>query len=192
LTLPSAGPDIGAMALLADRRFWTVPNALSLSRLALIPVWWWVMISPAISDWWGAAIIVYAIISDVADGYLARRLQQVTQWGKALDPLGDKIAALALGIFCVVHRELPLWALAVTVGRDILLVVGGWMIYRRQGSLPSSINIGRYAALVWGIVLLFYAFAWYPYAQYLLWPGLALYIMAGVMYLQPFLASRGA
>ena len=178
------------MAASSDRRFWTVPNALSLSRLAVIPVWWWVMVSPAISDWWGGVIILYGIVSDVADGYLARRLQQVTQWGKALDPLGDKVAALAVGIFCVVYREMPFWALAVTIGRDILLIAGGWVLYRRNGKLPSSINIGRYAALVWGIVLLLYAFAWYPYAQYALWPALALYIAAGLAYLRLFLARQ--
>ena len=171
-------------------RFWTVPNILSLSRLVVIPVWWWVMIAPEISDWWGAVIILYGIVSDVADGYLARRLNQVTQWGKLLDPIGDKVAALAVGVFCIVHRDMPIWAFGITVLRDVAILFGGWLLYRSRGNIPTSIDIGRYAALVWGVVLLLYAFDWQPWSHYILWPGLILYILAGLAYLRPALLKR--
>ncbi|HSH00020.1 MAG TPA: CDP-alcohol phosphatidyltransferase family protein [candidate division Zixibacteria bacterium] len=183
---------LAAMDLAANRRLWTIPNLLSLSRLALIPVWWWVMADPGIPDWWGGAIIVYGIISDVADGWIARRFDQISDWGKLLDPLGDKIAALAVAVFCVLHRDLPIVALAVTVGRDVVIVIGGWLVYRSRGQVPSSIDVGRYAALLWGLVLLLYAFEVQPYAAYALWPAVGLYCIAGIAYLLPVIRRRTA
>lgn len=167
----------------SESRFWTIPNALSLSRIALLPVWWWVMASPAISDIWGGVLIIYAIISDVADGYLARRLGQITRWGRILDPIGDKIAALVVGVFCVMHRGMSPLAFFLTIARDLALVIGGWLIFRKRYEIPTSINIGRYAALIWGLTLLCFAFDWQPVAGWLLWPAVAFYLLAGIVYL---------
>lgn len=173
-----------------DHGFWTVPNALSLSRLALLPVWWWIMVTPAISDWWGGVLIVYGIVSDVLDGYLARRTGQMSAWGRILDPVGDKAAALVVAVFCVYHRDMPVAAFWATAIRDILLVVGGGIWFRRRGLVPASVNIGRYAALVWATVLLLYTFVGQPYAGYALWPGVGLYLAAGLVYLRGALAPR--
>jgi cardiolipin synthase len=167
----------------AAQRFWTVPNILSLSRVGLLPVWWALMASQDRALWWwGGGLMVYGIVSDALDGYLARRFHQVTEWGKVLDPVGDKFVVAAIGIFCVYHRDFPLVALLVAFGRDLALVLGGWVAYRRAGSIPMSMNLGRYAALLWGITLVLYVFDWQPYARLLLWPAMALYLSAGIGY----------
>jgi len=172
------------MLSLAQGRFWTIPNVLSLSRLALIPVWWLVMASPNRALWWwGGALIAYGIVSDVLDGWIARRFNMVSDWGKLLDPVGDKIAAGVTAIFCVYHREMPWPALAITVFRDLALVAAGWYAVKRNQPVPTSLNIGRYAALFWAITILLYTFDWQPYAGYLVWPAVALYLAAGVAYL---------
>ncbi|GAB4322988.1 MAG: CDP-diacylglycerol--glycerol-3-phosphate 3-phosphatidyltransferase [Candidatus Zixiibacteriota bacterium] len=164
-------------------RFWTIPNILSLSRLALIPLWWMFMSSPnRMLWWWGGVLIAYAIASDVLDGYIARRFNQVSDWGKLLDPVGDKVAAAATAVFCVIHRDMPWAALAITVGRDLTLVGAGWIVMKRYLAIPTSLNIGRYAALFWGLTILLYTFDWQPYAGYLVWPAVALYVAAGIAY----------
>ncbi|MEW5700975.1 MAG: CDP-alcohol phosphatidyltransferase family protein [Candidatus Zixiibacteriota bacterium] len=164
---------------------WTVPNLLSLSRVILLPVWWWVMDSPDPSRrWWGAALIAYGILSDVLDGYLARRWGQVSLWGKVIDPVGDKLAGLVIGLFCVMHRGFPLAAFLLGTGRDLVLVVGGWVRYRRTGVMPISANLGRYAAFLWGVLLLLYAFDTSAIAHVIVWPTVALYLIAGIDYLR--------
>ena len=164
-------------------RFWTIPNMLSLSRPALLPVWWALMASSNRTLWWWAGgLILYGIVSDVLDGYIARRFDMRSEWGKILDPMGDKLAAGVVGIFCVVHRELPLAAFLLTVGRDLFLVIAGWIILKRGHVVPASLNVGRFAALVWGIALLVSAFDWQPYARYFVWPAVAFYLVAGIVY----------
>ena len=133
---------------------------------------------------WGAILIVYAIISDVADGWLARRWGQASKWGKVLDPIGDKLSALVVGLFCVTHRDLPLVVFSLMIARDLALLVGGLVIMRKTQSPPASIDLGRYAALLWGLVLLLYAFEWQPYASYTVWPVVAVYLMAGFAYVR--------
>ncbi len=167
----------------ASLRFWTIPNVLSMSRVGLLPVWWMLMSSADRTLWWwGGGLVVYGIASDVLDGYLARRWHQISEWGKILDPVGDKIVAAVVSVFCVMHRSLPVAALALTVARDLGLVAAGWIVYRRVRVVPSSIDFGRYAALAWGITLAFYAFDCQPYARLILWPVVIVYLAAGVLY----------
>lgn len=169
-------------------RWLTIPNVLSFSRLALIPLWWWLMRNGHIG--WGAALIVYAIVSDVADGWIARHWNQTSKWGRLLDPIGDKLAALVVGLFCVLHRDLPVIAFALTIARDVALLIGGLVIMRRTQAPPASANVGRYAALLWGIVLLLYAFDWQPYARYTVWPAVAVYLVAALAYVRRLYAER--
>ena len=175
--------DIRRMSISMSGRFWTIPNILSLSRVGLLPLWWVLMASQDRTLWmWGGGLMAYGIVSDALDGYLARRFYQVSEWGKVLDPVGDKTVAAVIGVFCVMHRDLPLIALIVAFGRDISLLVAGWVAYRRIGSVPMSMDLGRYAALVWGVTLVLYVFDWQPYARLLLWPAVALYFGAGIAY----------
>ena len=130
------------MAAESTRRFWTIPNILTLSRLALIPLFLWLMSRPDRRYWvWGGVVIIYGIVSDILDGYLARKLNQITETGKILDPLADKITAGALAVFCVLERGLPIWALGATVIRDLALVAGSRIWWKnRLGSRKAGIK----------------------------------------------------
>ena len=141
------------------------------------------MASPDRSLWlWGGILMAYGIISDALDGYIARRFHQVSDWGKVLDPVGDKIVAAAVGIFCVLNRDFPWVVLVIAFGRDLTLIITGWVAFRRVGSIPVSMDLGRFAALGWGVLLVLYVFDWQPYARIFLWPAIALYLAAGVGY----------
>ena len=165
-------------------RFWTIPNLLSLSRIALLPLWWHLMASTdPVSHQWGAALIVYGFISDALDGFIARRLNQVSGWGKVLDPVSDKLAAAVIGLFCLFHRGLPPLAWVAATARDLAILVLGWRRYRQSGILPVSANWGRYAALIWGVVLLVYAFDWRDAAGIAVWPAVIVYMLGALSYL---------
>ena len=143
--------------MLVSGPFLTVPNVLSLSRLLLLPLFLWSLSTPGYT-WLAAGLVVYAIVSDLADGYLARRLNQRSEWGRLLDPLADKITAACALYFCYTHRGLPGWVLVLVVGRDLLILALAPWLAARHHRLPESLLVGRLAALSVGALAIVYLF----------------------------------
>jgi len=127
-------------------RFWTLPNILSLSRLVLMPLFFYSVARPRLF-WIAILLVAYGIVSDLLDGYLARRLSQTSDWGRLLDPLSDKLLIAAGLLFCYFERGLPLWVVLAIVGRDMLILLGTPLAAGRLGRLPRSNLPGRLAAL---------------------------------------------
>jgi cardiolipin synthase len=125
-----------------------VPNAITLLRIALVPVFgylWW-------SGHHGAAMTVFvlAAISDLADGFAARVLNQKTRLGQILDPAADKFMLLVSFLVAAATRAVPIWLAALVIGRDVVLASGGALFaFVLRGRLgperwkPS--RIGKYA-----------------------------------------------
>ena len=122
-----------------------VPNTLTVVRLILVPVFVITMFAPLPQSWrWlPLAIIVLSGITDVADGYIARRFNQITQLGKVLDPLADKLSLLALSI-CIAIKFFPFWVIAVVVIiKEILQILGGGYLMKKKIKIPSSRWFGK-------------------------------------------------
>lgn len=137
--------------------FFTLPNLLSLSRLVALPVFLWALSTPG-GTGLAAGLLVYAIVSDLADGFLARKLGWQSEWGRILDPLADKIVSGVCLLFCYFERGLPLWFLVLAVGRDLaILALAPWW-QSRHGRVPESLLWGRVAALSVALLLLVYLF----------------------------------
>ena len=122
-----------------------VPNTLTVIRLILIPVFVISMFAPLPLQWcWlPLAIIVLSGITDVADGYIARHFNQITQLGKILDPLADKLSLLALSI-CIAVKFSPFWIIAIVViVKEILQILGGGYLMKKKIKIPSSRWFGK-------------------------------------------------
>lgn len=121
-----------------------VPNSITLFRVALVPVF--VVFQWSHQPEWALACFATAAISDGLDGLLARLLNQRTKLGGLLDPIADKVLVLAALVSLVVEKRLPLWLLAVTVGRDLLMVIGALMVAYKNLEIPTEPSrIGKYA-----------------------------------------------
>ncbi|HIR41381.1 MAG TPA: CDP-alcohol phosphatidyltransferase family protein, partial [Candidatus Egerieicola pullicola] len=122
-----------------------VPNTLTVIRLILVPVFVITMFAPLPLQWsWlPLAIIVLSGITDVADGYIARHFNQITQLGKILDPLADKLSLLALSI-CIAVKFSPFWIIAIVViVKEILQILGGGYLMKKKIKIPSSRWFGK-------------------------------------------------
>jgi CDP-diacylglycerol--glycerol-3-phosphate 3-phosphatidyltransferase len=161
-----------------------LPNALTVARLALIPVFVVLMVRAGHEPSWPAGIVFgIAAITDQIDGFLARRWHVESQFGKIADPLADRLMIDAAVILLVAYDRLPLIGLIIIVGRDVLLLAGSSFLAPR--GLDVEVNpIGKaatwilYAAIAFRIVT-------HPATQwplYLFWAGLALALAAGVFY----------
>jgi cardiolipin synthase len=113
----------------------TVPNALSLLRLLLIPVFLVLLIAEQYL--WALATLVVSSITDFVDGYIARRFNQISRVGQLLDPAADRLFIFSTLIGLAVRGFLPWWLVGVIVARDLLLVVLGVILAQhRYGPLP--------------------------------------------------------
>lgn len=178
------------------RQLWNVPNVISLLRLALIPVFLWLVIA---EDYGWAGVLLGVIgATDWIDGYLARRLDQVTEVGKFLDPLADRVAVILAVIAGLVVGVLPAWFAIALIVRELLIGIGsiyGWM----RGVTRLDVRyMGKVATLMlYFSVSFFYAgigFDWWlmelaAYAMGI--PGLVLYYWVAVLYLGDMRKSIG-
>jgi len=163
-----------------------VPNALTIARLALIPVFVVLMVRAGQDPSWPAGIVFgIAAITDQIDGFLARRWRVESQFGKIADPLADRLMIDAAVILLVAYDRLPWLGLIIIVGRDVLLLAGSSFLAPR--GLDIEVNtVGKaatwilYAAIAFRIVTE-PATKW---PLYLFWVGLALALVAGVFYMR--------
>src|SRR5512134_67329 len=108
----------------SSSRVMTIPNVLSFLRIALIPVFVALIVDPDTTPW-GLALFAVVAATDWVDGLLARRLGQVTELGKVLDPTADRIAMAAGLVALAVRGAFPWWAAALILVRDaVVLAVG--------------------------------------------------------------------
>ncbi|MGZ6968087.1 MAG: CDP-alcohol phosphatidyltransferase family protein [Acidimicrobiia bacterium] len=105
-----------------DRGVWTIPNAISLARLAGIPVFLWLLLG---EDRLVAAGILFAVLgaTDWVDGYIARHFDQGSEIGKILDPVSDRVMLIAGAVGLLISGDVPLWVGVVVLAREAALSV---------------------------------------------------------------------
>ena len=126
-----------------------LPNYLSLARIVIVPLLVVVLLTPVADQWLGISGYVLAIIifliaafTDILDGHLARRRNQVSTLGKFLDPIADKLLISAALIVLVEKHLAPSWAVVVILGREFI-VTGLRSVAANEGIVIQAQNIGK-------------------------------------------------
>lgn len=138
----------------SSRRLLTVPNVLSAARIALIPVFV-ILLLDADTRVPGFVLLAVVVSTDWVDGAIARRTGQVTELGKVLDPVADRLALGAALITFLAVDAIPLWAALLVLVRDALILVAGAILGAR-GIRIAVRPMGKYATftLWWGIAFI--------------------------------------
>jgi cardiolipin synthase len=132
----------------------TAPNLITFFRLLLVPA----MVLLLLEEMYGTALAVFvtAALSDVLDGYLARRLQQQSYVGAVLDPAADKLMVVCTAVALTWLKLIPVWVALAVVLRDVL-IVGGFLAYRwlrgRVDMMPTWLGKAN-TGLVFGVFTL--------------------------------------
>lgn len=173
-------------------RVLTVPNALSMLRLVLVPVFLWLLFG-AHANAWAVGVLMFSGFSDWADGKIARLVDnQSSRLGELLDPLVDRIYMVTVPLALAVHGSVPWWFVVTLLARDVVLAATLPLLRSRGlAALPVTylgkaatfalmsgfplVLLGQWDAL-WSRVVL--ACGW----GFLGW-GMALYLWSGVLYL---------
>jgi len=164
-----------------------LPNIITVLRTLLIPVLAYMLFERR----YGVAFVVFvaAAASDVADGFIARRFNAVSEFGALLDPIADKLTMIVAAVMLAWQALLPVWLAAAIVVRD-LVIVGGAIAYRRvvghiemQPTVLSKLNTGLEFALLACVLAqaarVLDASAWLPSAFAVLF---ATIVVSGVQY----------
>lgn len=178
----------------------TIPNMITFARLALIPVFLWFALGPKNI---GAAFVVGFVLgsTDWIDGKVARRFHQVSKLGIAIDPFFDRLAVAAAAVVLIMRDLAPVWAVAVVLVRDGLLLAMLPLIASRGVPRPPVTQVGKAGSfgVMWAFGLFVGAAITNPpttWVRVLAWlsyyPGVALSYIAALDYARTVLASLRA
>jgi CDP-diacylglycerol--glycerol-3-phosphate 3-phosphatidyltransferase len=162
-----------------------IPNALTVARLALIPVFVVLMVRAGHRPSWPAGVVFgIAGITDQVDGFLARRWQVESHFGKLADPLADRLMIDAAVILLFAYDRLPWAGLVVVLGRDLVLLAGSVSLVPR--GLEIDVNLVGKAATWVLYAAIFFRIVTHRATEWplgLFWAGIALALVAGVFYI---------
>jgi len=161
-----------------------IPNTLTIVRYAAIPIFAWLYLRADDGPAWGAGLFFAgAALTDQLDGYLARRWQVQSSFGKVADPLADRLMIGTAAVLLWATGRLPLAAALIVLARDLVLVVGYKLIAPRGFDLEVSF-LGKLATWILfaglGFVIVTAEGTAWPIV--LVWIGVAMAIVAGVQY----------
>jgi len=170
------------------KRIWTISNLLSFSRIVLLaPLAYFLLGDAPHSRIWAAAVVLAAALTDFFDGYVARRLHQVTDLGKILDPIADKIAAGGSAILLLMIGAIPLWYVVFVIARDFIILIGSLYIRSRKNIITQSNWPGKIAVSVIAVVVLLSVLS-YPemesIRQIALWLSVLMMALSMALYAQ--------
>ena len=143
-------------SLAQAERFWNLPNTITVLRIGAVPVLLFLpLVSGRVGSQVTAWIFIVAAVSDLLDGWLARRGQQVTRIGKLLDPLADKLVVATALIVLLSIGRIPAWAtwmVVVIVGRE-LAVTGLRGLASAQGQIMGASTLGKAKTLTQNVAI---------------------------------------
>lgn len=164
---------------------WNVPNGLTMLRMALLPVYWVVFLHG--KRYWALAVFIAASLTDLLDGHIARKHHLITNFGKLMDPLADKLMVLSVMLSLALSGLAPWPALLVLLLKELTMVIGGALMLKRHIVVASK-PIGKAAqATVVASLILCYFGDWFwskgfPLHLVVLWCAVALTLSALVYY----------
>jgi len=181
-----------------------LPNILTMARIAAIPLLAALLMSPSQpAGFWAAAVFSLASVTDWLDGYLARRMNIVTIFGKFLDPIADKLIVMAALIMILPYGRVPAWMVLVILGREII-ITGLRGIASSEGIVIQASDLGKFKTIFQLVaiigLLLHYNYYWlfgiehhlvhvnmHNVGMFFLWIATLLTVWSGVDYLARFI-----
>lgn len=136
---------------------------------------------------WFYYIAVIAMLSDWLDGFLARKLNQITDLGKILDPVGDKVLIASAVIALYYYQGFPLWLMLVIVLRDVGILIGAFFIYDKQKQVTSSNWPGKISVTFIAVTILSFIAGWDEIFNWFIILALVSIILSAFVYSRVFI-----
>lgn len=138
--------NIDGKRISVKQKLFTWSNLISLSRICItFPVVYLHYTNGQQITWTIGLLIFYGFISDYLDGFVARKMDEVSEWGKVLDPVADKISAFILFLYTVYIGLIPVWFFLLEVVRDLIILSGSAYLQIRHGKVAMAVMSGKWS-----------------------------------------------
>ena len=161
-------------------KHFNIPNFISISRILLIiPC---LLLFDAGEKYQGLFILALMIVSDYTDGIIARKLKMVSDFGKALDPLNDKIVIIILIAYLILEKSFPIWFISSLIFRDIILSYLGLKVKKKTGVMPQPNMAGKIGVNGIAIMIIGWFMEWEWMKLLGLWGSVLLILYSSFIY----------
>ncbi|MBE6065628.1 CDP-diacylglycerol--glycerol-3-phosphate 3-phosphatidyltransferase [Clostridium cochlearium] len=166
-----------------------IPNILTLFRMFLIPIFVIIFFSNIKNNlFYSICIFLLAGITDILDGYIARKYNLITKWGIVLDPLADKLMLLTV-LFCLSSSNIiPTWILIIVSLKEFVMIIVGGILYNKDFIIPSN-KFGKLSTFMFYISIFFLIFN-KDLSRYLLNLSVAIAIVTFLNYLLIYIKKK--
>lgn len=167
-----------------------IPNALTIIRLLLIPGFAYYFFSP-MKYGVRIAVVIFVIagLTDILDGFIARRYNLITRLGIVLDPLADKLMLLTVLISITIKNQIPFWIIVVVAAKETLLMLGAINLLNDHDIVVPANRVGKLSTVAFYIAILAVTFE-LPYSQVMLDGFVFVTIVALVVYVNGYIIIR--
>jgi len=177
----------------------TLPNFMSLSRLFLLPFILIFLFHETIQfsfitfhfsipgESLSLFLMILCVITDGLDGIIARRRNQVTEIGKILDHLIDKILTITIILSLIPLRDFPLWIALLILFRDIVILIGSFILFKGKRIVSASTPIGKLTGFSFALMVIAYVLQMETLSKFTTGSSVILVFLSGFQYLHRFL-----
>lgn len=130
-----------------------IPNYLTILRLVLVPI----IFGLILYDHYTLAIVFYIIasITDVLDGFIARKFNLISDFGKLMDPLADKVTQIGTILALILKRIIPFWILIIISGKELIMIIASIFLYKKRQFTVQSLWYGKLATVILFVAIVF-------------------------------------
>ena len=167
-----------------------LPNYLTIVRIIFVPI----IFSLILTENYLFAIIFFTIssLTDIADGIIARKYNLITEWGKLMDPLADKLTQINTLTALSIKGIIPFWILIVVTVKEISMICGAFFLYKEKIVTVNSKWYGKTATVIFYIAIVLSLLSWKftvlaELKMYFYYLALGMTVFAGIMYAKRFL-----
>ncbi len=168
----------------------SIPNLITSLRFLLIPAFAYFFFS---TIYYGLeiSIVIFLLsgLTDIMDGYIARKYNQITKLGMVLDPLADKLMLVTVLVSVTISNNIPVWIISIVTFKEVLMIIGALMLIKENNIVVPANVFGKLSTLMSYIAIIAVLFE-LPLSRLILYTYVTATILALVVYLRGFLSIK--
>lgn len=162
-------------------------NLVTIARIALVPVFFFLLLGIKGYESIAFFTFILAALTDLLDGYIARRVGRVTELGRLADPFADRLLIVGAIVALFFKGVIPLWAFISLIGRDLFMILGYTLLRMMRRPLPKISLFGKvtnfYLMVTIALLIFQVAFVKISFLNWLFYLGVLVYLILGLVYI---------